>query len=59
MAVGEATMIKYTSPVLTCVLARFMLDEPWGWPESAALLACMGGVALVAKAGASASGTER
>jgi drug/metabolite transporter (DMT)-like permease len=50
MAVGEATMIKYASPVITCVLARFMLDEAWGWSESAALLACTGGVILVASA---------
>jgi len=50
MAVGEATMIKYASPVITCVLARFMLDEAWGWSESAALLACTGGVVLVASA---------
>jgi len=58
MAVGEATMIKYASPAITCVLARFMLDERWGWSESAALLACTCGVALVASAGADRSGTH-
>lgn len=55
MAVGEATMIKYASPVITCMLARFMLDEAWGLPESAALLTCMCGVALVAHARADGS----
>jgi len=55
MAVGEATMIKYASPAITCVLAFFMLDERFGWSESAALLACMCGVALVASAGAGGS----
>jgi len=58
MAVGEATMIKYASPVITCVLARFMLDEAWGWSESAALLACTGGVSLVACAHEGGGGTH-
>jgi len=58
MAVGEATMIKYASPAITCVLARFMLDERWGWSEGAALLACTCGVALVASAGADHSSTH-
>jgi drug/metabolite transporter (DMT)-like permease len=56
MAVGEATMIKYASPAITCVLARFMLDERWGWSESAALLACTCGVILVASARADGNG---
>ena len=51
LPLADATVIHYTNPVFTALLAAFFLDESLGKSESAGALLSMVGVVLIAQPG--------
>ncbi len=49
LPLADATVIHYTNPVFTAVIAAFVLDEAVGRGEIAGALLSLGGVALIAQ----------
>lgn len=49
MPLADATVIVFSSPVFTGVLAHFLLEEKWSWFDALATLLCFTGVVLIAK----------
>ena len=49
MAVGDATTLTFTAPVMTGILAIFMLKEKWGWVNAASVVLCFVGVLFTTK----------
>ncbi len=49
LPLADATVIQYTNPVLTAVLAALVLREKLRWPDAAASFAALSGVVLVAR----------
>ena len=40
MALADATVIVFSAPIFTGVLAHFLLGEAWGWFDAVATLLC-------------------
>lgn len=49
MPLADATVIVFSSPVFTGVLAHFLLEEKWGWFDALATSLCFTGVVLIAR----------
>ena len=49
MPLADATVIVFSSPVFTGVLAHFLLEEKWSWFDALATLLCFTGVVLIAR----------
>lgn len=49
MPLADATVIVFSSPIFTGVLAHFLLDESWGLFDALATLLCFTGVVLIAR----------
>lgn len=49
MPLADATVIVFSSPVFTGVLAHFLLEEKWSWFDALATLLCFSGVVLIAR----------
>ena len=49
MALADATVIVFSAPIFTGVLAHFLLGEAWGWFDAVATLLCFTGVVLIAR----------
>ena len=49
MPLADATVIVFSSPVFTGVLAHFLLGESWGLFDAVATLFCFTGVVLIAR----------
>ena len=49
MPLADATVIVFSSPIFTGVLAHFLLGEAWGLFDALATLLCFTGVVLIAR----------
>ena len=49
MPLADATVIVFSSPIFTGVLAHFLLGEAWGLFDALATLLCFVGVVLIAR----------
>lgn len=49
MPLADATVIVFSSPIFTGVLAHFILGEAWGLFDALATLLCFTGVVLIAR----------
>lgn len=49
MPLADATVIVFSSPIFTGVLAHFLLGEGWGLFDALATLLCFTGVVLIAR----------
>ncbi|HKJ92364.1 MAG TPA: DMT family transporter [Longimicrobiales bacterium] len=49
LTLADATVLQFTSPVFTAVLAAFFLGERLEWKSTALILLSLGGVSLVAR----------
>lgn len=49
MPLADATVIVFSSPIFTGVLAHFLLGESWGLFDALATLLCFTGVVLIAR----------
>lgn len=47
LPLGDATSLYFLSPIITGILARFLLAEPWGIVGAVASLICVGGVIFI------------
>jgi drug/metabolite transporter (DMT)-like permease len=56
LSAGVATLVLFTYPVQVTLVSAVALDEPVTAPKALALIAALGGVALVASGGAAAFG---
>ena len=46
---ADATVVLFSSPIFTGLLAHFLLGEPWGMFDAFATLLCFMGVVLIAR----------
>ena len=49
MPLADATVIVFSSPIFTGILAHFLLGEAWGLFDALATLLCFTGVVLIAR----------
>ncbi|HET9625899.1 MAG TPA: DMT family transporter [Kofleriaceae bacterium] len=49
LPLADATALQNSTPLLTAVLAWWLLDEPIGWPTAGALACGIAGVALITR----------
>lgn len=49
LPLADATVLQAVTPVLTAVLAWWLIDEPIGWPTAIAIACGVGGVVLIAR----------
>jgi drug/metabolite transporter (DMT)-like permease len=59
LPLAEASVIQYTNPIFTAVLAAVVLRERIGWREVAGVLAGLAGVILIARPAALFGGATR
>lgn len=52
LPLAEATVIQYTNPVFTALIAGLVLGERLGWKQGACIAASLAGVLLIARPGA-------
>ena len=58
LPLAEATVIQYTNPIFTAVLAGLVLGERLGWRQAACVASSLLGVLLIARPGFLAGQTE-
>ena len=49
MPVGDSKVLTFVAPVLTGILAIWMLKEPWGWVDACGSVLCFIGVIVTSK----------
>ena len=59
LPLAEASVVQYTNPVFTAVLAALLLGERAGWREIVAVVAGLAGVVLIARPAALFGGLTR
>jgi drug/metabolite transporter (DMT)-like permease len=58
LPLAEATVIQYTNPIFTAVLAGLVLGERLGWRQGACVAASLFGVLLIARPASLVGGTQ-